>query len=607
MEANPRSLLKVFQPDIQYVVPIFQRRYVWNETEQWSELWEDLLDTVEEAERVETLIAAGAEQPTPSHFLGAIVCDQSLSAGSDIDERPLIDGQQRLTTLQLILGVALKLARAHGADQAIGLLAKQVENDETLTEGPHDRFKLWPSDPDRETFEAVMTGQEPPQPKHLIAEAFAFFEREIAAWIDDEDDPVARLTQLARALRRNVELVVIDLQPGDNAQVIFESLNYGGRELTAIDLTKNHIFFQATKQNLDLHRMYAERWAPFDDDWWRTEVSQGRLKRQRAELLLMHWLKVEKLEEVKAHRLFVEFRDLPQFKSDLQGTVARLASDRDLYKRCDETPESLPIATGGFFPRLEILDLSVPRPVALQLVRAVPETLSADVAARAFHALDSYLWRRALTRGSTANYNRLMLDVLQAVDVDLEKADSALIQTLAALEGNTVRWPTDDELRADLDIRALYGQGRVARAAILTALRLVENEWRQPKGEGQLGSDNELQIEHLLPQEWQQHWPVNVEPEDTHSEREQGRASHVHRLGNLTLVSPSMNPAISNREWEHKRGHLREHSSLLITQRYLDCDRWDEAAIRDRGSALIDTIIQVWPGPTGTFSQPPNH
>jgi hypothetical protein len=606
MEANPRTLLKIFQPDIQYVVPIFQRRYVWNETDQWSELWEDLVHVVDDVERVERLIAAGAEQPMPSHFLGAIVCDQSLSAGSDIDERPLIDGQQRLTTLQLILGVALKLARTHGADQAVGLLIKQVENDETLTERPHDTFKLWPSDRDRDTFKAVMTGQPPPTPKHLIAEAFAFFEGAIAAWIGHED-PVKRLTQLARTLRKHVELVVIDLQPGDNAQVIFESLNYGGRELTAIDLTKNHIFFQATKQHLDLHQMYSERWAPFDDDWWRTEVSQGRLKRQRAELLLMHWLKLEKLEEIYAHRLFVEFRDLPEFKHDLQDTVARLASDRDLYRCCDETPESLPAPTGGFFPRLEILDQSVSRPVALQLLRAVPDQLSPDTAARAFHALDSYLWRRALTRGSTANYNRLMLDVLQAVSARLGEADAALIETLAALEGNTVRWPTDDELRADLKVRALYGQGRVARASILTALRLVENEWRQPKGESRFGADNNLQVEHLLPQDWMQYWPVRSEPEETVGDREQDRAAHVQRLGNLTLVSPSMNPSISNREWAHKRDGLREHSSLLITQRFLDRDVWDEAAIRDRGAALIDTIIDIWPGPTGTFTQPAAH
>jgi hypothetical protein len=197
-----------------------------------------------------------------------------------------------------------------------------------------------------------------------------------------------------------------------------------------------------------------------------------------------------------------------------------------------------------------------------------------------------------------------MLDVLQAVDARLEEADTALIETLAALEGNTVRWPTDDELRADLEVRALYGQGRVARAAILTALRLVENEWRRPKGESRLGADSDLQIEHLLPQDWAQYWPVATEPEDTANEREQVRTSHVHRLGNLTLVSPSMNPSISNREWEHKRGDLREHSNLLITQRYLDRECWDETAIRDRGTALVSAIIEIWPGPTGVFDKP---
>ncbi len=602
MEANPRTLLKVFQPDIQYVVPIFQRRYVWNEVDQWAELWEDLVEVLEDVDRVEALVAAGAELPLPSHFLGAIVCDQSISAGSDIDERPLIDGQQRLTTLQILLCTALRLARANQVETATGLLAKLVENDDTLTEKPHDTFKLWPSFPDREAFEAVMTGRTPPDPGHLVAAASAFFEHQIEDWIGS-DDPAVKLTQLARTLRKHVELVVIDLQAGDNAQVIFESLNYGGRELTAIDLTKNHVFFQATKLNLDLQKLHREQWAPFDDDWWRKEVPQGRLKRARAELLLMHWLKLEKLEEVRAHRLFVEFRDLAAVKADLEGTVARLAADRDLYRRCEERPDTLPAPTGGFFPRLDLLDQSTPRPVALQLLRAVPAHLTAERASRAFHALDSYMWRRALTRGTTANYNRLMLDLLKAIDRDLEHADERLIEHLGGLDGNTVRWPTDAELRTDLEVRLMYGRGRVAGATISTALRLIENEWRLPRGEGPLVHDHALQIEHILPQEWGPHWPVTRDPAETLAERDQARESHVHRFGNLTLVSSSMNPALSNREWDIKREQLRQHSSVLITQRYLDTS-WDEATIRYRTSALIDTITSIWPGPTGTFTVP---
>ncbi len=586
------------------MVPIFQRHYVWNEDDQWAELWEDLVEVLEDVERIEAL-ATDAERPLPSHFLGAIVCDQSISLGSDIDERPLIDGQQHLTTLQILLGTALRLASAHNAHTAAGLLVKLVENDEALVDKQHDTFKLWPSDPDREVFEAVMSGVPSPDAEHLIAKAAVFFEQRMSHWIGS-DDPEARLTQLARMLRRHVELVVIDLQPGDNAQVIFESLNYGGRELTAIDLTKNHVFFQATKLKLNLHRLHREQWAPFDERWWRNEVSQGRLTRARAELLLMHWLKLEKLEEVRAHRLFVEFRDLPSLKTDLEGTVVRLATDRDLYRQCEEEPAALPAATGGFFPRLDRLDQSTPRPVALQILRAVPTNVTPERASRAFHALDSYMWRRALTRGTTANYNRLMLDLLKAVDSDLEHADDRVIEHLAGLEGETVRWPTDDELREDLEVRLLYGRGRVARATISTALRLIENEWRRPRGEAALGPNNTLQIEHILPQDWWPYWPVDAEPLDSLGEREQARESHVHRLGNLTLVSPSMNPALSNREWEKKRPQLREHSNVLITQRYLETS-WDEAAIRDRAAALIDTVISVWPGPTGEFALPAEH
>jgi hypothetical protein len=602
MEANPRTLLKVFQPDIQYVVPIFQRRYVWNEQDQWAELWEDLIEVVDDVERVEALIAAGAELPVPSHFLGAIVCDQSHSVGADIDERPLIDGQQRVTTLQILLGAALRVARELGADTAIGLLIKLVENDETLVEQAHHAYKLWPSDPDRTAFEQAMTNASPADPDHLVARAATFFDKRIRQWIG-VDEAGERLTRLARTLRKHVELVVIDLQPGDNAQVIFESLNYGGRELTAIDLTKNHVFFQAGRENLDPHELHQDYWLPFDEDWWRLEVAQGRLKRARAELFLMHWLKLEKLEEVRAHRLFVEFRGLPSLKSDLTGTVKRLAADRDLYQRSEVDPAALPAPTGGFFPRLDRIDQSTPRPVALQVLRAVPTLLTPERASRALHALDSYLWRRALTRGTTANYNRLMLDALKAIDEDIATADEKLIGFLAGLEGNTVRWPTDDELRSDLLVRPLYGQGRVARPTVATALRMVENRWRVPKGEGPLGADNSLQLEHMMPQEWGPHWPLAPEPADTLQEREQNRNAHIHRLGNLTLVSPSMNPALSNREWTNKREQLRQHSSVLVTQRYLDAD-WDEAAIQARATTLIDTLLQVWPGPVGAFSIP---
>lgn len=605
MQAHPHPLLRVFQPDIQYVVPIFQRRYVWNEEEQWADLWDDLLETMRLVAEVERVREDGVDVPLPSHFMGAIVVDLSLSTGSEVDRRPLIDGQQRLTTLQILLGCVHRAAVDRGAEKAVGLVSRLVENDEALIAEEADRFKLSPSDPDQDTFRRVMT--EGPSPEvdegdetHLIELAARFFTASIEAWLDGAEDAEAALERLARTLRRDVEVVVIDLELGDNAQVIFESLNYGGRELLAIDLVKNHVFFQASAKDLDLHQLHTDYWIPFDTDWWREEVSQGRYYRPRAELFLMHWLKLEHLKEIAAHRLFVEFRTLPALEKDLVSTVERLAANRDLYEKSELDVAGLPADVGGFLYRLNLLNQSTPRPVLLQLLRAVPDGLEPQSASRAFAVLDSYLVRRMLMNWTTANYNRLMLDLLVAVEKDLPNADAVIAEHLAGLEGRTVGWPTDEELAARLAANPLYGKGRVGAGRIAMVLRTAENAWRAAKSEAPIPPEAELQVEHILPQSWQENWPVAAEPAEELTLRQEQREAAVHRLGNLTLVSVPMNPTLSNSAWAEKRVILREHSTALITRRYVDdedLEDWDEGTISARGAALIETIKQLWPGP----------
>jgi uncharacterized protein DUF262/uncharacterized protein DUF1524 len=606
VQAHPYSLVRVFQPDIQYVVPIFQRRYVWNQTDQWEDLWDDLAATVDLVNEAEAHQGAGAEVPFPSHFMGAIVVDQSLSTGSEVDQRPLIDGQQRLMTMQVLLNVVHRLATARGAAKALGLLSRLIANDQALVEQPDEAFKVWPSYPDQTALRSVMSAESPAPPpaagekEHLLTSADRFFTQRVEDWLNNGADAHERLELLARTLRRDVELVVIDLEPGDNAQVIFESLNYGGRELLAIDLVKNHVFFQATASKLDLHSLHAKYWQPFDTDWWRAEVSQGRYHRPRAELFLMHWLKLEHLKEIAAHRLFVEFRDLPSLKTDLVSTISRLATDRDLYKNTEVAQDDLPVASGGFLHRLDFLDQSTPRPVVLQLLRAVPALLEPERASRAFSVIDSYLVRRMLLNRTTANYNRLMLDVLKALDAEIEHADEVLGEFLAALEGPAVNWPTDAEMREQLAANPVYGRGRVGAGRLAMVLRLVENSWREKLSEAPIPPGATLEVEHVLPQAWRENWPVSPEPADTFEKREENREAHVHRLGNLTLVSKPMNPTLSNKAWKDKRGILREHSTALITRRYLDGvyeAAWTEENISERATHLADTIVDLWPGP----------
>ena len=109
-----------------------------------------------------------------------------------------------------------------------------------------------------------------------------------------------------------------------------------------------------------------------------------------------------------------------------------------------------------------------------------------------------------MTRGSTANYNRLILDLLKLVDLNISNADQVVIDHLSSLEGNTVAWPSDKVMVDYLSAIPSYGNGRVARSTISNASRLVENVWRLPKGEGALAAESDLQLEHMLPQTWEE-------------------------------------------------------------------------------------------------------
>ena len=147
MKAEPLDLVRIFQADIRYVVPIFQRRYVWSQEDQWEGLWEDLTDAVGAYRRSEELkkTESHAAVVVPTHFLGAIVLDQAFAGTGRIDASLVIDGQQRLTTLQVILAALRSVAAERGDDKEARLVARLLSNDPDLVDEPSDQHKVWPS------------------------------------------------------------------------------------------------------------------------------------------------------------------------------------------------------------------------------------------------------------------------------------------------------------------------------------------------------------------------------------------------------------------------------------------------------------------------------
>lgn len=628
MKPDTHTVQQLFERDVRYIVPLYQRPYVWDEEHQWSPLWDDISAMLAHQD-------GGEEAGIWTHFLGAIVLDGEKPVPGQIPRFIVIDGQQRLTTLQLLLAAAASSLAAVGAYDDATWLRELVVNNPLKAKGT-ERLKVWPTNANRVAFAAMMSPDGPPNdhvddPDNRIDEAFGYFQGRTAEYLlgsdadteapppadgdgsdqlevvvaaDSDDQPGAPSAEtLTRAERLRITLcdllkiVSIALDSDDNAQVIFETLNARGTPLLALDLTKNAVFAQAQREGRDTDVLYEEVWRPqLDDDYWREERRQGRLNRPAGELFLMHWLTMQTDGPVPATELFATFRQRVLSKStDAEALIRELCADAAVMRGFDSPPPGTPEAE--FFARLGPLDAGTVLPIVLLLFRS-PQ-ISVERRRRALRILESWLTRRALMRLTAKNYNRLVPRLVARMKSDLAHADDELLEALAGGEGEISRWPDDAELRSFLLERDVYGW--VSQPRLVMALAAVEAAMYSSKVDVPTVADG-LSLEHLLPQTWDGHWAIvgsDGEPleGDALSEATDRRMRRVHRLGNLTLVASPLNSSMSNGPWEHKRKSLNEHSKLLLNVPLVDREVWDEDAIDERTAWLAERVIEIWPGP----------
>ena len=276
MKSDILSLKALFQKNVHYVIPTFQRPYVWNQEDQWEPLWDDVRNTAEryldELERLGSDRRTEAENAATPHFLGAVVLQQQPTATIDIEQRHVIDGQQRLTTLQLLLDAAQEVCEDLGLQSEARRLSKLVLNDEDFVDPATDHiFKIWPTYVDREAFRQAMHNG-------LLTDEFAdsrivmaheFFQDQIRQWLTEPDAPHTRVAALETTLTGLLQMVVIDLDSQDDSHVIFETLNARGTPLIESDLVKNFILYRAREAGLDEESVYQEYWQTLDEAWWR--------------------------------------------------------------------------------------------------------------------------------------------------------------------------------------------------------------------------------------------------------------------------------------------------------------------------------------------------
>jgi hypothetical protein len=604
MDTQVRTPQLVFMQPQRLIVPLFQRPYVWTRENQWEPLWRDVARV---ADRV--LADPGAKhQP---HFLGAVVFQQVQTVTGVLQARTVIDGQQRLTTLQLLLDALHAELLAVGADQAAMRIEALVVNPPAFCEHPEDQFKVWPTNRDRPAFNCVMSAQPPIVYAALelggerLVQGHQYFAEQARVWLhlNGPEDLLSRAEKLEHTVRELLQLVVIDLTAEENAQEIFETLNARGAQLTAADLIKNFVFQRLLESGVDVESAYETFWKEFETGFWEAEVTFGRLKYSRSSIFLNHWLIARTGEELVAREVFSRFKTYADFDADtpMLDLVAQIHRASAGYRAFIEGAiANNPISKLQLFAyRVGTLESEVFKPVVLWLLDPEQEPISERQFNKSLDVLESWLVRRMLVRANTASYTQIASElVTQLAKSSREDAGDVIEQFFAEQSVGSRYWPDDEEVRQALRTLPVYKRLRQGRLRMV--LEAIEDRRRGWKGESQgLGGERvprgSFHIEHVMPQSWHAHWPLEI------GESEQDREQQINVLGNLTLLTGKLNSKVSNSAWPTKRAALGEHDVLKLNLALLNAARgeWTDDKIRDRSEELASDVIEIWPVPSG--------
>lgn len=604
MDTHRYTLQQLLMQPQRLVVPLFQRGYAWIEDVQWRPLWEDVCALADG-------ILVGKRT---THFIGAIVLQSSLDPAPGLTQWEVIDGQQRLTTLQILAdAVSSAIAGADGQEKGIAKLSMLTENPEAFISGPDDRFKLWPTNRDREAYREVMAAPTPvnygtlEHRGHRLISAHAFFTHSAGLYLREASDSSsqARADALVIAITECLELVGITLTAQENSQAIFETMNARMTPLQPTDLIKNYLFQKVTAEGANVETVYKDFWQEFEDPFWEKEIAQGRYVRPRFTVFMNHWLVMKLAEEVSPAEVFRTFKKYAESLEDRSAVelLKQIRASADAFRTLSEFADGNTQLNGVALSvyRLTAADVSIVWPVMLWLTEAKAAGLDDVHLSEALDALESWVMRRILIGATASNYNRLLLEMLRRLnDGDPRDAGKTVRDYLRSQTSSSSFWPGDGVIRAELSVSPVYP--KLTRARLRIILEALEDEARGFVSHHARESHSRMtrlvsDVEHVMPINWRKKWPLaGGDPEE--------RDMVVQTLGNLALLPRRFNASISDEAWgtdikSGKRGAFHKHSTDLLLRNVLELDSWDETAIRNRTELLIEAILRIWPVPAG--------
>lgn len=628
MQSDTLEVGQVFENRQQYLVPYYQRSYTWSIGDQLEGLWEDIAD------KAQAQLAGGKVAP---HFLGAVVLEPQPREGlRGVNVLHIVDGQQRLTTLQFVLA-ALQLAFAETGSTGFeeNLASYLVNGQQGTMKNPEvERFKVWPTHRDREAFKKAMTASSLHELRVRFANHFAnaghllkygdhppalaaiwYFADRAKEFIEtSEAGKLEAAEALLMAVVKHFKIVAITLQEDDDAQVIFETLNAKGAQLNAVDLVRNFIFMRADRESDQAHELYDTLWSRFEDERWSHPQKRGRLTKPRLEWMLQSVLQVERQREVEVSRLYAEYRVFANAVKNPLGAEDQLRllnRYADHYEALSTGEGTRPIARFGM--RIAGFDVTTIYPLALQVSAAGLD----DATTRSmFNDLMSYVVRRALCGLTAKNYNNLFMAALRHLAKEGVTAEN-LRSYLASQTSEIARWPRDGEVRhACLTGDVFYGRLKPAAARqLLTEIEAAMRSTRRTE-EPELPKLSHLDVDHIMPRSWYAYWPLSDGSSAAQEEAEQARALRrsgealterqmeilgrddlTPTLGNITLLNLSANRAASNKDFSTKKAIITADSNLSLNMPLITATAWDVAQIQLRGEELVRVVLGLYPSP----------
>ncbi|GAA9235741.1 DUF262 and DUF1524 domain-containing protein [Helicobacter pylori] len=543
MEADATTLLK-FMKDTQknqLVIPIYQRLYSW-EKEQCEQLWDDI-------------IKIGGNDKMNEHFIGSIL----YARVDDTHSSPLliIDGQQRLTTITLLL-TAL---RDHWSDKR-----KEIEDDYLINSDKdgNKKFRLILSESDKDTLLSLIDKdrRKPSEPSSKIVENFKLFEE----WIRKNTN---QLETIFKGLEK-LTIVWISLGKKDDPQLVFESMNSKGIELTQTDLIRNYIVMETE----------IEKQESFYNKYWRAMEEDFKQNKKWFDRFVRHYLTIKTREIPNINKVYVALKDYRQ-KEEIE--IEDLL--KDLQKYCGyfcqivfkkETDKNLNKALGF----LVDLEMDVIYPLLLELYSDYSDgVLSKDDFIPIIALIESYICRRAVCGLGTNSLNKVFPSFTKHIQKD------EYFKSLKAHFGSLTekqRFPNNDEFK-DLFITIDFYRFKKNKYFFERLENFGTKEPVNTKG---------LTVEHIMPQKLTEEWE-----RDLGENFQEIHDKYLHTIGNLTLTG--YNPEYSNKSFQEKQGMEKgfKDSPLRLNQSLRDLESFGEEEIKKRANDLADLALKIWTYP----------